>query len=191
MRFQIYKPNSKNTGCAMSFSFSKSRGKISFYANAIKQFSWDSSKKTGSFSQNSKDPEKSISCKFSPSELGEILSCVRNKTGWSSVHVYNENKTVISMTPWERESKVGYGKNEQNFKTHWFGFSLSKNGGERFSCPLSPGEAEVLCSLIENFLAEEMKQASKDYYDNANTSNTNSSSNESQVEDDSDDLPDF
>jgi hypothetical protein len=190
MRYQIYKPNSKNTGCAMSFSFAKSRGKYAFYANAIKQFSWDTQKKTGSFSQNSKNPEKSISCKFSPSELGEILSCVKNKTGWSSVHVYNDNKTVISVTPWERESKVGFGNNEQKFNTFWFGFSISKNGGERFSCPLSPGEAEALCVLIENFLAENMKEAHKDYYDNAN-SGSGRSSDQFNDEDDSNELPDF
>ena len=52
MNVAIYKPNSKNTGCAFSFRVS-TQGKLPvFYVNAIQQHSWDDKKKTGSFIKN-------------------------------------------------------------------------------------------------------------------------------------------
>ena len=61
----IYKPNSFNSGCAFSFKIVEkdkegNDQKPSFLVQSIKQASWDSQKKTGSFSANAKDPEKNI-----------------------------------------------------------------------------------------------------------------------------------
>ena len=63
MIVQYYKPNSKNTGCAFSFDIgaNKKNQEPCVYVRAIKQHSWDASKRTGSFSANAKNPDKSIS----------------------------------------------------------------------------------------------------------------------------------
>jgi hypothetical protein len=194
MRLQIYKPNSKNTGCAVNFNFSKSKGKLAFYLNSIKQFSWDAQKRTGSFSQNAKDPNKNISCKFSPTELGEMLACFENNIGWSTVHVFNDNKTVVSVNPWSRETKVGVGAKQTTYQSPWFGISVSKNGGEPFLCSFSPGEVAALRVLIQEFLKQFMIDADADYFNkgNQNDESEGETSNTQGPEESSDDeLPDF
>ena len=69
MQYNLYKPNSKSTGCAFSFKVIEkdkegNPTKPTFLIQAIKQASWDSNRKTGSFSANAKDPEKNIYCKI-------------------------------------------------------------------------------------------------------------------------------
>ena len=51
MSIQIYKPISKNTGSAYTFSKSKDKkdGSPVFYISAIAQHSWNDDTKTGSF----------------------------------------------------------------------------------------------------------------------------------------------
>ena len=65
MIVQYYKPNSKNTGCAFSFDIgaNNKNQEPCVYVRAVKQYSWDASKRSGFFSGNAKDPEKSISIK--------------------------------------------------------------------------------------------------------------------------------
>ena len=78
MQYNLYKPNTKNTGCAFSFKIiTKDKegnpSKPTFLIQAIKQASWDSNKRTGSFSANAKDPEKNIYCKINENEAGDSL----------------------------------------------------------------------------------------------------------------------
>jgi hypothetical protein len=57
---QLYKPNSKSSGCAFSFRLGTT-GKFKdpcLYVNAIMQHSWNEKTKNGSFSENVKNPEK-------------------------------------------------------------------------------------------------------------------------------------
>ena len=193
MRYQIYKPNSKTTGCAMNLNYGKSRGKLAFYINAIKQHSWNAEEKKGSFYENAKNPEKSISCKFSPTELGEMVACFQNNIGWSTVHDFNGNKTTISLTPWARDVTVGSGQKAKTFKAPWFGFSISKNGGEPFFCSLSPGEVQSIKVMIDQFMVDFMKEADTEYLNNGKNkqnSNQNESVNDSD-DDDEDGMPDF
>jgi hypothetical protein len=73
MQYNLYKPNAKSTGCAFSFKIiTKDKegnpSKPTFLIQAIKQASWDSNKRTGSFSANAKDPEKNIYCKINEGE---------------------------------------------------------------------------------------------------------------------------
>ena len=65
MSLTLYKPNSKNLGCAFSFRAGINKNKEpTIYVSAIQQFSWDSSKKTGNFSGNRDNPDKNINIKF-------------------------------------------------------------------------------------------------------------------------------
>ena len=72
MIVQYYKPNSKNTGCAFSFDIgaNNKNQEPCVYVRAIKQHSWNSKTRTGSFSENAKNPEKSISIKLNEIEVG-------------------------------------------------------------------------------------------------------------------------
>ena len=76
MIVQYYKPNSKNTGCAVSFDIgpNQKNKEPCVFVRAIKQFSWNQDKRTGSFSENSKNPDKSISLKLCLSSIFSNLS---------------------------------------------------------------------------------------------------------------------
>jgi len=79
MNLQIYKPNSKNTGCAISFQISqKPDQEPQFYVNCIAQHSWDDQKKTGSFAESRNNPSKTIAIKFNEFELGEIINAIQS-----------------------------------------------------------------------------------------------------------------
>ena len=50
MSLSLYKPNSKNTGCAFSFKIGANKNKEPvIYVTAIQQYSWDDAKKAGNF----------------------------------------------------------------------------------------------------------------------------------------------
>ena len=75
MNFTLYKPNSKNQGSAFSFSINKGKNdKPVLFVSKIQQYSWNDSRKTGSFKENAKNPEKSATTALSLIEAGEILS---------------------------------------------------------------------------------------------------------------------
>ena len=61
-----YKPNSKNQGAAFSFSINKGKNdKPVLFVSMIQQYSWNDSRKTGSFKENAKNPEKSATTALS------------------------------------------------------------------------------------------------------------------------------
>ena len=64
-QYDLYKPNSFNSGCAFSFKIIEqdkegNKTKPSVLVQSIKQASWNGKTKNGSFSANAKDPEKNI-----------------------------------------------------------------------------------------------------------------------------------
>ena len=73
MIVQYYKPNAKNTGCAFSFDIgaNNKNQEPCVYIRAVKQYSWNSKTRSGSFSENAKNPEKSISIKLNEIEIGD------------------------------------------------------------------------------------------------------------------------
>ena len=73
MNLSLYKPNSKNSGCAFNFSIGPgTKGVPSIYCSAIQQYSWDSSTKTANFAKNREDPEKNINIKFNELKLEQL-----------------------------------------------------------------------------------------------------------------------
>ena len=81
MNFTLYKPNSKNQGSAFSFSINKGKNdKPVLFVSMIQQYSWNDSRKTGSFKENAKNPEKSATTALSLIEAGEILSSFKNNS---------------------------------------------------------------------------------------------------------------
>jgi hypothetical protein len=162
MSIQIYKPNKNNSGFAFSFYMGenfKDKTPILFM-NAIAQHSWDASRRIGSFSANKGDPEKNISIKFNEFECGSIVSAVRNRFEWSTYHAFEENKTQIKLSPWDKKVKVSKLNSstkeyyEENITVPAFGLSVVRNGNQTFKIPLEPGEVECLRVLCETVISK-------------------------------------
>lgn len=148
MSLQLYKPNPKNTGCAMSFQISQKPDKEpQFFANCILQHSWNSQNKTGSFSESRNDPSKTIALKFNEFELGEIVSSFQNKTAYSTFHSNESTKTQIRLTPYEKTRGTG----DFAVQVTAFGFTIIRNGSDTFKIPVDPGEGARLVSFINHY----------------------------------------
>lgn len=144
MNFSLYKPNSKVTGCA--FQFKLGNGKNSektLYVSAIQQASWNENTKTGSFSENAKNPEKNLNIKLNINEIGGFLYAIRQYKEFSAYHTYEENKTQISFKPYQKKDG-----------TDAFSFSISRNGNQKFGIGIELGEAEALAEFLKFSLNE-------------------------------------
>lgn len=166
MNLQIYKPNSKNTGCAISFQISqKNDQEPQFYVNCIAQHSWDEQKKTGSFAESRNNPAKTIAIKFNEFELGEIINAFQTKANYSAFHSSESNKTQIKFGPYEK--KKGTGEYAVTYTA--YGLSFIRNGADTFKVPLEPGEMVRLVAFINKFyslLDDTRKMAPKGDYKN-------------------------
>ena len=145
-QYDIYKPNASNAGCAFSFKIVETdkdgnRQKPTFLVQSIKQASWNSQKRPGSFSANAKDPEKNIYFKLGENEVGGMLNAIENYTEFSAYHSYNEDKTQISFKPYTK-------KNGQKA----FSFSVIKNSTLKFGIGVEISEARTLKGLFDLFL---------------------------------------
>jgi hypothetical protein len=116
----FYKPNSYNTGSAVSFNYNEDDGGV--YVSIIKQHSWNAASKTGSFKENRNNPAANKSIKLNDNEISGMIRSIEERTKWSSFHKYNNGSgTSISFGPYEKEGiLVGFGlsvidtKNKEN-----------------------------------------------------------------------------
>ena len=100
----FYKPTPKVTGTAMSFYLNKRDN--SFFSNLIKQDSWDSSRKIGSFQKNKKVEGKNVNIKFSQTEIASIVDSIDRNVEISGYH--GSNQVVrFSFGPYTPKKKVG------------------------------------------------------------------------------------
>ncbi|MGA0317724.1 MAG: hypothetical protein ACO3LB_08575 [Flavobacteriaceae bacterium] len=145
MIVQLYKPNPRNTGCAFSCDIGSSnqKGEPCVYVRAVRQFSWDDKKKTGSFSQNSKNPEASISIKLNEVEIGGLINAIENHTEFSAYHSYEDNKTQISFKLWERQGRPNA-----------FSFGIIRNSTNKFGIGVEMSEAYCLLEFFKFSLQE-------------------------------------
>jgi len=151
MNLSLYKPNSKNSGCAFSFSIGPgTKGIPAIYCSAIQQHSWDNGTKTANFSRNREDPDKNINVKFNEFEIGAIISAFNNRHEYSTYHTFDENSTSIKLTPWDKNQKTKDG----NQVIPAFGLVLTRNGSQTFRLPLEPGETEALKMLFARYFNE-------------------------------------
>ena len=104
-----YKPNSKNTGHACSFWLSPKDNR--FYACLIKQDSWNSAKRTGSFAQNVNNPQKKVVIKLSHFEIGGILDSMDNKREFNGYHdgAVTQFSTSFKFSPYMKDgAQIGH-----------------------------------------------------------------------------------
>jgi hypothetical protein len=163
MKYQIYKPNSKNTGCAMSFSVGTGKdGSPNLYISAIQQASWDDSTKRGSFSANTKNPQKSGNFKMNANEAGEMLSSLRSRIPVVFFHKFNDDTTIIKFTPWDKDRVIKDQGGDKTYPSPAFGLSISKNSSSVFKVALEAGETEVLAELLKQYIRWDLEfEASK------------------------------
>lgn len=151
-QYDIYKPNSFNTGCAFSFKIietDKEGNKVrpSFWIQAIKQARWDTQKKLGSFKENAKNPEKNIFFKLNENEIGGLLNAIERRVLFSAFHSFGEDKTQISFKPYEK-------KNGDKA----FSFSVTKNSALKFGIGVEFSEARTLKAFLDLFLMKFFNQ---------------------------------
>lgn len=156
MSISIYKPNSKNSGCAFSFRYGvqQKNKEPCLFVNSIQQYSWDDKTKTGNFQKNTSEPSKNITIKFNEFECGSILSALNNRYEYNTFHNYEDNKTTIKFSPWDKKAKISSlnpktKKFEEKFQNiPAFGISITRNGSDTFKIPLEPGEVEVIKTML-------------------------------------------
>lgn len=103
----FYKPNSKNTGTACSFSVNSKD--CSIWSSLIKQSSWNENAKTGSFSDNRDNPQKSAKVKFSITEAAGLLEALDKNIEFSAYHSSDKQVTKIKFSPYIKDEKqVGF-----------------------------------------------------------------------------------
>lgn len=129
----FYKPNSKNTGTACSFSVNPKDESI--WSSLIKQSSWNDSKKIGSFSENQNNPNKSVKIKFSLTEAAGILDALERQGEFSAYHTSEKQTTQIKFSPYIKDNKhVGFSyvvnkadkQNSENKQSYLIGFYFNE-----------------------------------------------------------------
>jgi len=129
----FYKPNTKNTGTACSFSVNPKDESV--WCSVIKQSSWNEKTKTGSFIDNKDNPQKSARVKFSLIEAAGILESLDKNVEFSAYHSSDKQITKIKLSPYIREEKqVGFSfainkenkENSENKQSYLIGFYFNE-----------------------------------------------------------------
>lgn len=194
MKYSIYKPNSKNTGCLFSFEIGTTKeGSSALFVSAVQQSGWNDNSKTGSFKENAKNPQKSTTIKISVGEAGEFLSSFKTRIPFTAFHKNNEDTTIINFTPWDKERKIKSKDGETSYKSNAFGISISKNSTSNFKIALEAGETEVLSILLQEFISLSLKEEKDNYRKQTQSENKQKQpakkKEESPEEEDEDDVP--
>jgi hypothetical protein len=153
----LYKPNSRNLGCAFSFNLGQT-GKAKepcVYINAIMQHSWNDKIKNGSFSENAKNPDKTIIVKFNEFELGGFIHAIENYCEYNTFHTFEDNKTSIQFKPYTK-----------NNGAKAFSLSISKNSALKFGIGIEIGEAYVIREFFKGVLAKTFNFRNLNAYNN-------------------------
>ena len=155
----FYKPNAKVTGTACSFWFNNEEN--TFFSSMIKQDSWDSGKRTGSFVKNKKNPKATVIVKFSPTEVAGIIDSIETNREFSTYHSSQNQITKIKFCPYMRDDdQIGfsYTINKENKED-----STDKSG---FVIGFKFPEGRLLKQYLINALNKSFK-----FYSNKNDQN--------------------
>jgi hypothetical protein len=173
----FYKPNSKNTGTACSFSVNPKEGSI--WSSLIKQSSWNEVTKTASFSDNKNNPQKSAKIKFSTAEVAGLLEALDKNVEFSAYHSSDKQVTKIKLSPYIRDDKqVG------------FSYSVNKESKENienkqsFLIGFYFNEARLLREFLVHTLQSVFKTQEIEAIKKFKNSKSNQESNKSYTEED-------
>ena len=148
---QFYKPNSRSTGSACSFSYNKKDKAL--WVNFIKQSSWNDQKKIGSFKGSG--PDKKANSKFSVTELAGLIHAIETNGEFGNFHGTKERNTTFKFSPYLRDgNQVG------------FSFSLNQNNAQEgvkksFIIGFNFAEGRMLkeyaLTVLKNYFTEEIE----------------------------------
>ncbi len=138
------------------------------YLRMTEQATWNQEKKYGTFTENSKNPEKYAAVSLNAIELGYILSIISGNvvdteanffhdTNKSISNSSSKNSAQIKFTRYEGVEKAG----ERELKVTKFGIKLVRNGKE-YKIGLSAGEAMQLVIFIEATLFKMVEQPERE-----------------------------
>ena len=104
-------------------------------SSMIKQDSWDSARKRGSFSKNKDNPNKKVIIKLNHTEAGAIVDAIENNRKWSGYHQSQNQVTKINFGPYERDgNQIGFSysinKEDKEDSTNKTGFIIGFTFGE-------------------------------------------------------------
>ena len=103
---QFYKPNPKVTGTACSFWINRDG---SVMASMIKQDSWNSDRKIGSFAKNKNNPAKRVITKLGRQEVAGIIDCLETNREFSTYHSSAKQVLQMKFCPYMRNGEqIGY-----------------------------------------------------------------------------------
>ena len=164
MKFTLYKPNAKNTGSAFTFDCTKDRnGNPVLFVSMILQYGWNDERKTGSFKENAKNPDKSTTIKLTDIEAGEFISSIKTRIPFIGFHKTEEKTTIIKFTPWDKNRIIKNKDGQETFKSPAWGLTVTKNSSQFFKLPIEAGEAECLAVLLEGYIKESLIAKSEAY----------------------------
>tara|TARA_Y100000310_G_scaffold240672_1_gene244549 strand:- start:693 stop:1286 length:594 start_codon:yes stop_codon:yes gene_type:complete len=162
----FYKPNAKVTGTACSFWFNNEEN--TFFSSMIKQDSWNSQKRTGSFIKNKSNPKATVIVKFSPTEIGGIIDSIESNREFST---YHSSQNQIS--------KIKFGSYIKDDKQLGFSYTVNKESKEDsteksgFVIGFKYPEARLLKQYLINALNKSFKffsnKSENTNYDNPTT----------------------
>lgn len=159
MSVQIYKPNPKVTGAALSFQASDRDG--SLYVNIIRQASWDGNRKKGAFAENRNKPGHSAVIKLSQVEAGSIIDAIERWDKFSAFHSSPKKTTQISFALAEGDPPTA------------FIFKLTQTDAAdttqkaSFFIPISFGEARLIKEYLIHYLHKNFRLKSDKPADSA------------------------
>lgn len=162
----LFKANPKNKGASAHFKTNVEgegfKKKISLYISFSKQLTWNSNAKTGTFSKEKNNPNEYAIVKYSETEIGSIISALKDRENFSYYHTSNDGSTKGGLKYTEREFKGSLVKG--------FILSVSKNSGEVISVGIQLGEAELLIAYLTQSLQDYYRELARDYAKNAKSS---------------------
>ena len=153
----FYKPTPKVTGTAMSFYLNKKDN--SFFSNLIKQDSWDSGRKIGSFQKNKGVEGKSINIKWNQTEMASFIDAVDRNVEFTGYH--GSNQVVrFAFGAYFPNSKNSEGEWVQGKEQKGFSFRVTRESKEdstnktSFVIGLTFPEAKLLREHLAYILKE-------------------------------------
>jgi hypothetical protein len=204
MQYTVFKPNPKNTGGLVNLRIATTKNNKKdvwekvLFAEFLPQKGWNDATKSGSF-----DASKKRSIAINVGEAGEMLYSVKRNVPFQNYHKSGDRSCWVKFIPYSRKREVG----KEGDKTHWVGevdnyaFGYSEKGVS-VNIPLTSGEAEVFCLMLESYIKESMaldaKESDKKFKskgkdspkdEEPETEQEEEDSNDNVEDDDSSDIP--
>ena len=145
----FYKPTPKVTGTACSFYLNKKDN--AFFGTLIKQDSWNSERRIGSFKKNKDNPSKRVNIKFSALEIASFIDAIKRNQKFTGYHGSNQ---IVRFT---------FGPYVRDEEQKGFSFSVTKESKEdsteksSYLIGFNFGEAELLQQHLSHLLLDGFK----------------------------------